>query len=159
MGITGVIYDNLFFDVWSQPLYGYSCGENALLASPAPEAYIAIDLGADSVMGGELSINTCDGHESGGIDTLLFVGLGLPCNNASWQCVASNDDSDDCTPNNLQRGDAGPVQSAVTLSPFSSRFFYIIVTARSLEPDPNTLSYTLTWSYTAPVAADLSSVM
>jgi len=58
--------------------------------SSGPKLAFMIDLGADTILGSQLTVDTCLTAIG---DTVLFVGTGCPTSSASFRCLIANDDA------------------------------------------------------------------
>lgn len=90
-GVSGVTPSYVISTVGSTSILGGvspTCATGSGVSSGAKLAFM-IDLGADTVLGAQLTVDTCLTAVG---DTVLYVGTGCPSSSASFGCLAANDD-------------------------------------------------------------------
>lgn len=91
-GISGVTQSYVISTSGSSAVLGGvspTCSSGSATSS-GPKLAFMIDLGADTILGSQLIVDTCLTAIG---DTVLFVGTGCPTSSASFRCLIANDDA------------------------------------------------------------------
>ena len=100
---------------------------------------LTLDLGAGTVLGGTLLVDTCNFDTP--FDTVLFVGAGCADTARNFRCVSANDD-------------ACGSQSRVLVPVVDQRFYYVIIAGFRGSFGP----YRISWDYDLPSPSNTPSI-
>ena len=130
-GSTG--YMNMAFG--SPAAFGVeTCGSTGVLTNQWSHHRLAIDLGANTPLGFDLTLETCTAVGFTSIDTRMFAGVGCPSSWLAFGCSAANDNTVGC---------GNGLQSRVVI-PATQRFVYVVMQGSG---STNSGPYNLTWRY------------